>query len=203
MNKALSYVLSAIYKIILRGVEEQKNYYYKKSNRVEVGLNSKIYHTGSLDALREKSIFIGNNTHIRGRLVTYPSCGKIEVGNDCYVGENTQIWSEESIKIDDRVLIAHNCNIFDSSTHPIDKAERHDQYMKIISIGFPKEAYTTLNKKPIHIMDDVWIAANVTIMKGVTIGSGAIISAGSVVINDIPDNCIAAGNPAKVIKNLT
>ena len=56
------------------------------------------------------------------------------------------------------------------------------------------------NKKPIFIGDDVWIGANVTILKGIHIGNGAVIGAGSVVIKDIPEYAIAAGNPVKIIK---
>lgn len=55
-------------------------------------------------------------------------------------------------------------------------------------------------KKPIIIGDDVWIAANVTILKGVKIGDGAVIGAGAVITKDIPKNAIVVGNPGKVIQ---
>jgi acetyltransferase-like isoleucine patch superfamily enzyme len=54
--------------------------------------------------------------------------------------------------------------------------------------------------QPIIIGNNVWIGTNVTVLKGVTIGDGAIIAAGSVVTKDVPANCMAAGVPAKVIK---
>ena len=50
-----------------------------------------------------------------------------------------------------------------------------------------------------RIGDDAWIGFNATILKGVKIGRGAIVAAGSVVVKDVPDNAIVAGNPAKVI----
>lgn len=53
---------------------------------------------------------------------------------------------------------------------------------------------------PIVIGDDSWIAANVVVTAGVTIGKHCVIAAGAVVTRDIPDYCVAAGNPAKVIK---
>lgn len=57
--------------------------------------------------------------------------------------------------------------------------------------------------KPIRIEDNVWIGANATVTGGVTIGAGSIIGAGSVVIKDIPAGVIAAGNPCKVIREIT
>lgn len=56
------------------------------------------------------------------------------------------------------------------------------------------------NSKPIVINNHVWIGENSVILKGVTIGEGAVIAASSVVTKDIPPHCIAAGSPAKVIK---
>lgn len=57
--------------------------------------------------------------------------------------------------------------------------------------------------KPIVIGNDVWLAANVTVCGGVTIGDGAVIGAGSVVLRDIPPRVLAAGNPCKVIREIT
>ena len=56
---------------------------------------------------------------------------------------------------------------------------------------------------PITVGDDVWIGGMVCVMPGVTIGSGSVIGAGSVVINDIPEGVLAAGNPCRVIRKLT
>ena len=55
---------------------------------------------------------------------------------------------------------------------------------------------------PVTICDDVFIGAGSIICKGVTIGERSMIAAGSVVVSDIPADCIAGGNPCKVIKNL-
>ena len=56
--------------------------------------------------------------------------------------------------------------------------------------------------KPVTIGDDVWIGSNCTILPSVTIGSNVVVAAGAVVSRDVPDNCVVAGIPAKIIKNL-
>ncbi len=57
-------------------------------------------------------------------------------------------------------------------------------------------------KGPIVIEDNVWIGERVCILSGVNIGKGAIIAANSVVTHDVPEYCVAAGSPAKVIKQI-
>ena len=76
----------------------------------------------------------------------------------------------------------------------------------------PKVNLTTLNHdfnpenrsatqaKPIHIKKNAWIGARVNILPGVTIGENAIVGTGSIVTKDIPDNAVAVGNPAKIVK---
>ena len=59
-----------------------------------------------------------------------------------------------------------------------------------------------MHPAPIKIHKNVWIGSDSTILPGVTIGEGSIIGAGSVVVKDIPSNCIAVGNPCKVIKHI-
>lgn len=56
--------------------------------------------------------------------------------------------------------------------------------------------------KPITVGDDVWIGGNCTIVGGVTIGSNVIVAGGAVVTKDVPDNCVVAGVPARVVKRL-
>ena len=55
---------------------------------------------------------------------------------------------------------------------------------------------------PIHIRKNAWIGANATIMQGVTIGENVVIAAGAVVTSDVPDNTVAGGIPARVIKSI-
>ena len=160
------------------------------------GSSSVINNLGKADAIR-----IGAFTHIRGELLTFGHGGVIRIGEYCYVGENSRIWSGKSIDIGDRVLISHNCNIFDNDTHPINPRERHEQFRAIISSGQP--TCINLNDKAIIIEDDVLIGANASVLKGVRIGKGAVIGTGSVVIKDVPSYVIVAGNPAGVVREIS
>ena len=101
------------------------------------------------------------------------------------------------IKIGNDVNIGGDCLIMDSDTHPIDYIKRRRGYSKIAT----KEEDAELNPSaPIVIEDDVWIGARCQILKGVTIGARSIIAAGSIVTKDVPADCIAGGNPCKVIR---
>lgn len=129
----------------------------------------------------------------------YPYAGKIKIGNYCYIGEGSRLWSESCIIIGDRVLIGHNVDIHDSNDHPIDYKERHKHYCDILSVGFIDKY--NLCSQPVTIEDDVWIGFGAAIMKGVTIGKGAIIAAHAVVTKDVPPYTVVAGNPAVFVKN--
>lgn len=103
------------------------------------------------------------------------------------------IWATESITIGSYVNIGANTIIMDGDMHSTDWRQRHNER----SSSTP----TPFKHRPIVIADDVWIGANCIILKGVSIGARTIIGAGSVVTKDIPADCIAAGNPATVIKS--
>ncbi|MDO4851091.1 MAG: sugar O-acetyltransferase [Actinomycetota bacterium] len=76
----------------------------------------------------------------------------------------------------------------------------------IATTGHPMDAQGRRERlaisKPIVIGDDVWIGGNCVITGGVTIGSNVVVAAGAVVTKDVPDNCVVAGVPAKVIRTL-
>ena len=78
-------------------------------------------------------IVVGRNSRILGELLTFAHGGEIKIGEWCYVGEGTRIWSAASIEIGDRVLISHSANVFDNLTHPLRAAERHRQVQDIFT----------------------------------------------------------------------
>jgi acetyltransferase-like isoleucine patch superfamily enzyme len=99
-----------------------------------------------------------------------------------YINSNLNLHCFKQIEIGDDVAIADNVTIRDSDNHFLLNNGNHEV------------------TKPIRIGNHVWIGMNVTILKGVTIGDGAVVAAGAVVTRDIPEKCLAAGVPAKVIK---
>ncbi|MCI8516235.1 MAG: acyltransferase [Hungatella sp.] len=147
------------------------------------------------------NIRIGEKTIIEGLINSDQGIGAIKIGDYCYVGPNTRIWAFLEVEIGDRVLIAHNCNIFDSNCHPIDANLRAIDYQNLLKYG-KNNLNGEVEHKRVQIGDDVWIGANSCIMKGVVIGSRSVIAAGSVVTKNVPEDVIVAGNPAKVIKRL-
>jgi len=147
------------------------------------------------------NIVIGPNTHVLGELFIFAHGGAIRIGDWCYVGEGSRIWSASSIEIGDRVLISHSANIFDSLTHPLQAAARHAQVRQILEQGHPLD--TSLDEKPVKIGNDAWIGAGAMILRGVTVGEGAVVAAGAVVTKDVPAYSIVAGNPAVLVRELS
>lgn len=135
-----------------------------------------------------ETISVGENSYIRGRLLTYGHGGRITIGAWCYIGLRTEIWSMESVSIGDRVLIAHDVNIHDGTAHSVDAVERHIHFRHIIEKGHPTRAddLPGVDSAPVIIEDDVWISFGVTILRGVRIGRGSVIAAGSLVTRDVP-----------------
>lgn len=150
---------------------------------------------------KEKNkIRIGNNTIVKAELLVFAHGGEIEIGEYCYIGSKTIIWSSQKISIGNRVLIAHNVNIHDNISHSLDSTERHIEYQSILTNG---ERSDTIKSGEIFIDDDVWIGFNSTVLKGVRIGKGAVIGANTVVTKDVLPYSIVVGNPMRVIGTAT
>jgi acetyltransferase-like isoleucine patch superfamily enzyme len=137
---------------------------------------------------------------VRGELLVFGHGGRITMGDWCYVGEQTRIWSSCSISIGNRVLISHLVTIMDNLTHPEDPAARHAQFRAIVETGFPTD--DDLGERPVTIGDDVLIGGHSLVLRGVTIGRGAIVGAGSVVTKDVAPMTIVAGNPARYVRDV-
>lgn len=149
-----------------------------------------------IDGSTNKDIVLGDKVWMWGRLASQ-SGGKIILGNYSKIGHGTSICAVESIKIGDYTAIADNVHIMDNNNHPV-----NPDYRKFMRINGDEESrlWKHSDHKAIIIGENCWIGRNVSILKGVTIGDNSVIAANSVVTKSIPANCIAAGNPAKVVK---
>lgn len=168
-----------------------------KHATARLGPAARIINMGKDSAL----IKIGAGSIVDGDLLTFAHGGRITVGEWCYIGEGSRLWSSGHIDVGDRVMISHNVNIFDNLTHPVDPVSRHHHFRTIATTGHPRQM--DLGERPVRIDDDAWIAAGATLLRGVTVGKAAIVGAGAVVTHDVPPFAIVAGNPARVIRYLT
>ena len=103
----------------------------------------------------------------------------IRVGRRFFANFNFTVLDEAPVTVGDNCFIGPNVSIYTAchSTDPVERNSRREW------------------AKPVTIGDNVWIGGSVTILPGVTIGSNVTIGAGSVVVKDIPDGCVAVGNP--------
>lgn len=115
----------------------------------------------------------------------------LKIGNNVGIS-SACLWCSNSITIGNNVKIGGNSILLDTDAHSLNYIDRRK---------FITDIENTISK-PIVIEDDVLIGTQCLILKGVRIGKNSIIGGGSVVTKDIPENCIACGNPAKVVKYL-
>lgn len=149
---------------------------------------------------QDARIRVGMFSLIAGELLIFAHGGQISLGQWCFVGEGTRIWSSCSITIGNRVLISHNVNVFDSLTHPLNASSRHEQFKAIMVAGHPRQI--NLGERPVVLEDDVWIGAGASVLRGVTVRTGAVVATGAVVTKEVPPYVIVAGNPARIIREL-
>ena len=188
--------------------ETVKNIYFAKKEKALKGLitikdSARLYEKAEINNFQndERKIIVGEETHIRAELLIFKYGGEIIIGDNCYVGESTKIWSGEKIVIENNVLVSHGCNIIDTNSHEIGAEERMNRYKCLLQNGH-WETKGNIKTDPILIKEYAWISFGTTILKGVTIGKGAIVGAGSVVTKDVPDWTIVAGNPARIIREI-
>lgn len=150
--------------------------------------------------IRGARITIGDNFYLSSGNGVNPIASNlqadvyVEPGATLTIGNNvgmssTRLWIHESARIGNNVKIGGCVLITDTDAHPMDYMAR-------------RSSNEGTKSAPVVIEDDVWIGAHCIILKGVTIGARSVIGAGSVVTKSIPADCVAAGNPCRVIKSL-
>lgn len=149
------------------------------------------------DGSCKSDITIGNNVDVYGRLYTQ-SHGKIVIGNSCRIGLNVTIRSVELVSLGNSVILSEGVMVTDNNSHPT--VPLFQYYRSQMPPSSTLHLWKHSAHKPVIIEDNVWIGEHARICKGVTIGKNSIIGANSVVTKDVPRNCIAAGNPAKIVR---
>ncbi len=142
-------------------------------------------------------LLIGDNVYISGKIgIGFASSPTrqsptLRIGNNSFIGHDCMFQMRKNITIGNHCLLAGGIIIQDNNGHPLDPENR--------KANLP---VSDDEVHPVIIKDGAWIGRRVMILKGVTVGENSVVGAGSVITKDIPDNAVAAGNPAKVIKAL-
>jgi acetyltransferase-like isoleucine patch superfamily enzyme len=148
-------------------------------------------HGNVLEALREGRLQIGANTLLEpGVWLTAPAPARIRIGSGTFLNLGVMVASLGLVEIGDHCMFANGCFITDAD-HRFDDPTRPVTWQ-----GFQ-------SKGPTRVGDNVWCGANVVITSGVTIGERCVIGANSVVNRDLPAFSIAAGAPARVIREIS
>lgn len=175
---------------------------------VKSGKNLRVFDRFYLTMHPGASLTIGDNFTFSSGDGINPLCrnlrGKIYLDNNAsiVIGNNVGIssaclWVKERITIGDKVKIGGDCILMDTDAHNLDYNIRNSG--EIAENGISIDTLSA-NSLPIVIENDVLIGTRCIILKGVTVGARSIIAAGSVVTKSIPADCIAGGNPCKVIR---
>lgn len=137
--------------------------------------------------------------------------GRQALLNDIF-GKKTDVWLEppfyfgygRHISVGDGTYINMNCTFMDDGLIEIGKNVLIGPAVSIITVGHPvhPQMREYMYAAPVKIGDNCWLGANVVVCPGVTIGKNSVIGAGSVVLRDVPENCVAAGNPCRVIREI-
>ena len=139
---------------------------------------------------------IGTNVSVGSPFICDYGCN-IYLGNNVSVNMNCTFVDCNKITIGSNVLIASNVQIY-TATHPVELEERLTPDWDPESGEYFCRTYAL----PVTIGDGCWIGGGVIILPGMNIGKGCVIGAGSVVTRDIPENCVAVGNPCRVIRRI-
>lgn len=183
---------------------------FLKWRKVEYGRNLRLDGIPIIFNRRGSSIRIGGNVIIKSSflsnliglysrtvIVARLSGAVIEIGDHVGISGAT-IYARKKITIGSNTLIGGNCKILDNDFHPIEAADRN-QLRENFDAG---EDRRLVPGKEIKIGKNCFIGCNSIILKGTVLGDGCVVGAGAVVSGQFGENCVIAGNPARVIRRL-
>jgi acetyltransferase-like isoleucine patch superfamily enzyme len=147
-------------------------------------------HGNVLEALTEGRLEIGANTLLEpGVWITAPAPARIRIGSGTFLNLGVMVAALSLVEIGDHCMLANGCFVTDAD-HRVDDLSRPITWQGFTTSG------------PARVGDNVWCGANVVVTSGVTIGERCVVGANSVVTRDLPPYSVAAGAPARVIREL-
>ena len=148
--------------------------------------SSKIYWSVRMDTPPYRRFWLGRRSVIESYCCINNAVGDVTIGDYTRIGIHCTVIGP--------VCIGHHVNLAQGITVTALNHNFADTNRRIDEQG--------ISTRPVVIGDDVWIGANAVILPGVTIGRHVVVAAGAVVTKDVPDSCVVAGIPAKVVKKL-
>jgi len=148
---------------------------------------------------RDCHLRIGMNCWIRNNIAFERKGARLIVGDRVFMGRGI-IAIADSVEIGSDVMLAWGITIVDHNSHSLRYSERQGDTVRWLQ---GVKDWESVKISAVRIEDKAWIGFNASILKGVTIGEGAVVAAGAVVTQSVPPWTIVAGNPAKVVRELT
>ena len=146
-----------------------------------------------------KSSFLSNLVGLYSRtiIVTRAPGAVIEIGDNVGIS-GAVLYARKGIYIGENTAVGGNCKILDNDFHPIEAEDR----LRLLNDRHGGDASDLIPAKEIRIGRNCFIGCNTIILKGTVLGDGCVVGAGAVVSGRFGDNCVIAGNPARVIRTL-
>lgn len=189
MSKAL--IKRALAGLTRRGVA-------RRLSRLHVGEGSEV-HFWKVAGQAGGALHVGDQSRLETRVTFERPGAELVVGSRSFVGLG-YVSCAVNVVIGDDVMVAWNTAIFDHASHAVRFSHRaRDVQMWLEG----HKDWTHVDMSPVRIKDKSWVGYGCVVLPGVTIGEGAIVGAGSVVTKDVPPWTVVAGNPAKVIRELS
>jgi len=177
-----------LFKHFGRGVIIGRNVVFRHPRLISLGDNVTIDDNCLLDGrgAGASGLVLENNVLINRNCMVLAKSGSVRFGRRTSIGSNAVIVSMDAVELGEAVLLAGGCYLSAG-------AYKIDAMLPVMD----QEAYTT---GPIRIGANTWLGTRVTVLDGVTIGKNAVIGACALVNKDIPDQAVAVGTPAKIIR---
>ena len=178
-----------LFKKVGKGLILGRNVVIRHAQKVILGDNVVIDDNCLIDARGAGSagLVLEDNVIVNRNCMIQAKAGPVYIGKRTSIGSNSVIVSMAGVRLGEAVLTAGNCYISAGAYH------FDDPGVAVMDQG----AYS---KAPIEIGSKCWLGTGVTVLDGVTVGKGVVIGAGSVVTKDLPENSVAVGVPARVVK---